>query len=425
MENKLFFIKAVHPGYTKDGKSNVGEMIEIAVPGASPDNLVSLAGLKLSYTNSSGNTSVLVEIPEDLKAFAAGETIILRLASAPDSEQANLAYTKTLAFKGGLTLSMGDAVVDTVCWTGKETCAKDFKSASPTVLVRDAATGEIGHLSNYEPSYDENNYVVENSTDEVAPSQCKGLMFSEVLSYYAETQDEQFIELYNGGSEQILLDGCALKYKNKTYELSGIVKADEYKVRYLTDFSITKNPTNSNTIEIIDVNGETVDALVYPNGQKKGASYAMIGYDEVGETLWRTTYAVTPGEPNAYQEHKTCEAGKVINETTGNCVKVTLVAEKTCAAGQYLNPLTGRCRKIETAASATCKDGYYLNEETGRCRKLAENAGTSYALEVENYEESSSFVALYAILGVVVVGIIYIIFEFRKEILRLLRKVFR
>lgn len=425
MENKIFFIKAVHPGYTKDGKSNVGEMIEICVPDASPDNLVSLAGLKLSYTNSSGNQAVLAEISEDLKAFAAGETIILRLASAPDSELANLTYTKTLAFKGGLTLSMGDEVVDEVCWTGKDGCYKEFKSASPTVLVRDMQTGEFTHVEEYVPHFDENNFVVENEPEEVMPSQCKGLEFSEIMSYYAETQDEQFVEIYNAGSEQILLNGCSLKYKNKTYPLEGIVKPEEYRVRYLTDFSITKNPTNSNVIEMVDVNGEVVEKVEYPNGQKKGASYAWVGYDEDGEEMWRTTYAVTPGEPNNYQEYKTCEAGKVINEATGNCVKVTVVTEKTCAAGQYLNPLTGRCRNIEVAKATTCKDGYYLSEETGRCRKIIENTGTTYALETENYEESSSFVALYAILGVVAVGLIYIIFEFRKEILRLFRKVFR
>jgi hypothetical protein len=111
---------------------------------------------------------------------------------------------------------------------------------------------------------------------------------------------------------------------------------------------------------------------------------------------------------------------------TGNCVKVTSVTEKVCPEGQYLNLLTGRCRKIpETPAPTECKEGYYLNEETGRCKRIKNNDGADYSVAVENYEESSSFVALYAVLGVLGAGILYIIVEFRREIAKLFRKVFR
>ena len=427
------FIKAINPGYTVDGKSNVGEMIEIGFRKEHPQDVISLASLSLSYTNSSGNESELMKFSEHLTTTS--ENIILRLASSEEAELANFNYTKTLAFQGGLTLKKDDEVLDVACWTGKEGCKKAFKSSSPTILVRNLKTGEFEHLTEYEPVYHADAVVDNNGgaggvdAGEAADTlngQCAGLVFSEILSYYAETQDEQFVELYNSGSEQILLDGCTLKYKNKYYQLSGILKAEEYYVRNASDFSLTKNPTNSNIIEIIDVNGAVVDKLEYPNGQRKGASYAFVGYDERGKEIWRVTYAVTRGEANNYQEYKTCEEGKVINETTGNCVKVaTVAAEKTCEDGYYLNPLTGRCRKIEVVAAKTCKEGYYLNEETGRCRKIIENNGTTYALSEDEYKEETSFVAVYAIIGVLAAGIIYIIYEFRREISKLMRKVFR
>ena len=433
MENFDYFIKAVHPGYTKDGKSNVGEMIELRVVGASPDNSISLAGLKISYTNSSGNEYVLVEITEDLRMKAAGEVILIRLAGASDGADANLTYTKTLAFKGGLTLYKNEEVVDNVCWTGGEGCEKAFSSSKPTVLVRNEETGEFEHVleDEYVVEYKVENLVTEASEDngglgnEVMP-QCRGVEFSEILSYYAETQSEQFVELHNNNAEQVLLDGCMLKYKNKTYPLTGILKADGYVARVATDFTLTKNPTNAGVVELIDVDGEVVDRLEYPNGQRKGTSYALIGYDAEGKELWHTTYAVTAGEPNIYQEYKTCEAGKVINEETGNCVKVTEVEEKTCGEGQYLNPLTGRCKKIETTTASTtvCKEGYYLNEETGRCRKIVENTGANYSVATENYEEASSFVAVAAVAIVAVAGLIYVAFEFRREIAKFFRKVF-
>lgn len=415
------FIRAINPGYTIDGKSNVGEMIEISRKNS--DEMVSLAGITISYTNSSGNDSILFEFPEN--SFMSGESILLRLASSPESELAAVNYTKTLAFKGGITLKKGDEILDGVCWTGKDGCSRDFKSAEPTSLVRNLETGEFEHVFNYKPIYDEKSYFEEEIAEEKKPSRCRGLIFSEVLSYYESLQSEQFIEIYNSGFEQVLMDGCKLKYKNRFYELSGILKPEEYFVYFPKEFSLTKNPTNVGVVELADFNDEILDKLEYPNGQRKGTSYAFIGYDESGDEIWRTTYAPTPGEPNNYQEFKSCEVGKVLNKETGNCVKVTSVAEKVCADGQYLNPLTGRCNKIKTVAERTCKEGYELNLETGRCRKVKENTGANYSLVPEEYEEGSTFVALYVVVGIIIAGLVYLIFEFRREIKKLFGKVFR
>ena len=410
------YIKAVNPGYKVEDKNNVGEMIEIAR--VSTEEPVELAGLAIGYTNSSGNFSVLFEFPEN--SWMRGETIVLRLASAPDSDKAAANYTKTLAMSAGIDLRKGDEVIDEVCWTGKVGCYKEFKSASPTVLVRDLKTGEFEHMAEYEPKYDVESYFVDVVKEEEGygqvASQCRGVQFSEILTYYETLKSEQFIELYNTGAEQVLLDGCQIRYKNKNHMLKGVVTAEGYYVYYPEGFNLTKNPVNSNTLELVDVDGTVVDKLVYPNGQRKGAAYAFVGYDNMGEEIWRVTYAPTPGEANNYQEFRTCEVGKVISEATGNCVKVTTVSAKVCKEGQYLNILTGRCKKYETVAEKTCKEGYYLNLETNRCRKIAENKGAEYSLQPEIYEEQSSFVALYAVLGVVGVGVVYLVYEFRHEI---------
>lgn len=419
------FIKAINPGYTVDGKSNVGEMIEIARKES--DAPILLAGTTVGYTNSSGNYSALFEFPE--YSWMTGESILLRLASSPDSELANITYTKTIAFKASLVLKRGEEVLDEVCWTSKEGCYKEFKSVNPTTLVRNLETMEFEHLNEYEPKFSADNYYIEDIKDdektEEIKGQCKGLQFSEILSYYESSKSEQFIELYNASAEQILMDGCMISYKNKNYMLKGILKPEEYFVYYPTEFSLTKNPTNGNLIELVDINGEMLDTLNYPNGQRKATAYALIGYDEKGEEVWRITYAPTPGQPNNYQEFKSCEAGKVINEATGNCVKVATVTEKICAEGQYLNILTGRCRKIETSSEKTCKEGYYLNPETNRCRKVIENTGADYGLEPEEYAEESSFVALWAVAGVIGIGAAYVIYEFRYEIVKRLKRAFK
>jgi hypothetical protein len=420
------YIKAINPGYTVDGKSNVGEMIEIGFLKDSPDEVVSLAGVSLGYTNSSGNTTELAKFSEYIKAT--GESILLKLASAEDAEQANFNYTKTLAMQGGLTLFLNDEVMDMVCWTGKEDCLKAFKSSKPTTLVRNLETGEFEHLEEYAPIYDENAIINEEPIDGMGAvePQCRGLRFSEIFSFYEDMQTEQFVEIYNDSAEQILMDGCMIKYKNRIYPLNGVLKPEGYYVRLATDFSLTKNPNNVNLLEIIDVDGSIAHRIEYPNGQRKGASYAFIGYDDKGAEIWRVTYAVTPGEPNAYQEFKSCEEGKVINEATGNCVKIAAApAEKVCAEGQYLNPLTGRCRKIETVSVKICKEGYYLNEETGRCKKIITNTGASFALDDAEYKEETSFAAIYAVIGVILVALGYIVYEFRRELVKIFRKAFQ
>ena len=419
------YIRAINPGYTIDGVANTGEMIELAR--STPGDPLSLAGLSIGYTNSSGESFVLMEFPEN--SWLVGESILLRLASSPGSELAAVNYKSTrtfrgLAFSAALDLKRDGTILDSVCWTGKNDCYPAFKSANPKILLRDSIATFI-QVDSYEPVYDENSYFVEEEEKPEILSQCKGLLISEVLSYYDESREEQFIELYNSSSEQILLDGCSLEYKNKLYPLSGIMKPDAYKAEYRTDFTITKNPTNFVAISLIDTTGESLDRLELPHGQKRATSYAWIGYQENGARLYETTFLPTPSEPNIYQEYRTCEEGKIINEETGNCVKATIIEEKTCPTGQYLNPLTNRCKKVEEEKVTTCKEGYELNPETGKCKKIKVNNGADYSLATSTFEEKSSFIALYAVLGVVVLGLIYVIYEFRQEIAKLFRKVFR
>ena len=99
------YIRAVNPGYTIDGIQNVGEMIEIGRKNS--DVPISLAGMTLSYTNSSGNTTILVDLSKYI--WLTGESLYLRLASS--SELAQVRYNKTLALKAGpLVLMQGEEI---------------------------------------------------------------------------------------------------------------------------------------------------------------------------------------------------------------------------------------------------------------------------------------------------------------------------
>ena len=446
-------IYAVNPGYTVDKVGNTGEMIVLR-------NLtgekLELSGWRLDYVTATGTTNSLFAFPEN--SVLDGEDLVLRLKSAPESELADLNYTKTLALKAGpLILYHNDQVVDEVCWDGTEDCLEAFDSGSPTTLVRNLYSADFEHVADFDGgSFVGGNYKIEeveddesdeDETDEnnsgfgggenvdtnseaddsvvsinekAEQGSCQGLSFSEILTYYNSAKSEQFIEFFNSNDSELKLDGCSIIYKKKTYALAGSVAAHAYFVYYPTTFSLTKNPTSSNVLTLVDTNGSVIDELTYSNGQKKGTSYAMVGLTGAGEEDWAISFKPTPGAENEYQQYRTCEEGKVINTETGNCVKDTsTTTTKTCGEGKYLNPLTGRCKSYATTTSTTktCAEGYELNPATNRCKKIVSNDGADYAfVEPENYATKTSFIALWALIGIAGVAVVYLIWEFRKEI---------
>lgn len=430
MQNLI--IRALNPGYTTDEGSNAGEFIELINLTGAP---ISLAGFSLTYVNTSGNAIPLIEFPEG--SVLTGENLLLRYHKAPDAAKSDLTYTTQIALGATLELRYNGELVDSVCWAGGASCYSKFDSDHPTSLVRDLETGKFSHLADYQPTYEFGRNTLiwpalppddETTTVPTGEAQCYALEFSEIYTYYETAQSEQFIELYNPSSSTVLLDGCALRYKNKTYALSGTIAADSYFAFYPNDrFSLTKNPTTSNQVDLIDANGQVVDELIYPHGQKKTTSYAKF-YDPTGAEVWYTTYARTPGASNEYQEFRTCTDGKVINPLTGNCVKATSSSEaEPCPAGKYRNPLTGRCKNIEDTSSTLkpCAEGYERNPETNRCRKITSaNDGASYALVPKTGNSSTTaFIAFGVVAAIVLAGITYICLQYRRELVRAFRKI--
>ncbi len=453
-------ISALNPGYTvtlnNDKLSDVGEFIELLNLTDAP---LVLAGYSLRYTNSSGKTNTVFTFPEG--SYMTGKHLLLRYRKAPEHEQADLNYSASLAMKAGpLELYFEEDLVDTVCWTGKTGCLKEFKNDSKTThrttLVRNLTSGEFEHLpaDDYLPEFDPRSENLVLPSDEDDPSdnlggandsdnsaklapKCRGLEFSEVLTYYDKEQSEQFIELFNPLAESINLQGCQIGYKNKLYALEGTINSGGYLTFYPhSQFSLTKNPKNPSIISLIDADGEAVDELAYPNGQKKLTSYAKI-IDSTGEESWKLTYAITPGRENIYQQYRTCEEGKVINEATGNCVKATSISKSTsstvsklledCPPGKYRNPLTGRCKNIATTTSSTlkeCAEGYERNPETNRCRKIKKaNDGAEFAVKPVAHSDGTAFIGIGIVVIIILLGVVYVALQFRHEIIRAARKI--
>ncbi len=474
-------IHLINPGYNTAVGKNEGELIELM---RLTDKEIALDGLKIVYiakpSNSgdsylAGKPTILYEFPEGSKMV--GDSVLLRYAESPEVTAANnetersvhvadLVYDTSLAMNGSLVLlapaeveafsGIKGRAINTVCWIGGEDCLPYFstsvKSRSFTSIIRDDLTGEYHHTNDpellfdpgsfglYLPPETENESSNEGSDEaqsevsSLEQSVCYGLIFSEIFSYYENDSSEQYIELYNSSAQPIALNNCALRYKNKTYSLPDeILESNNYYAFYPNSlFLLTKNPSTFNKIEIIDSSSANivVDNLEYPHGQKKSASYAMIGYDSDGMEIWQVSFRPTPGEENILQEFKSCPVGKVINELTGNCVNMSTMSSllKDCGEGKYRNPETGRCKSYNTSGSDTkeCDEGYERNPETGRCRKIKNNNGAEYPIvPTTGSVEQGSFYILWIIIGVGTLGIGYVLLQYRKEISYICKKAFK
>ncbi len=478
-------IHAVSPGYTTDAGKNSGELIELIKLTEKELDLSNVKIIYQSKTAT--RPSLIYEFPENSKFIGDAILLRYSGSPDVANGNQDLVYDVSLAMSGSISLIIAaenfsieafpenQTTLSFVCWLGGEDCLPNFsttvKSRSYTTIIRDDDTGEYHHTNEPELLYNEavsglylppeSQEIVPDptkgnsakpSTDNPAgssvdldfdlssPPVCAGLEFSEFLTYYTDDPSEQFIELYNSSAEAIDLSKCRLRYKKKLYyfapqidELyqgvskrnassSNLIAPNSYYI-YRPEITLTKNPTTELLYEIVDINGDLVDSILLPHGQKKKTSYALTGHSPDGSKTWQITYSPTPGARNTFQEFQTCPAGKVINVLTGNCVNTSTMKSSLndCGAGKYRNPETGRCKSYSSSGTddpAPCKEGYERNPETNRCRKIKNNSGADFpVVPLTNTTEQTSFIALWAIIGAAGLAGVYVIFQFRREII--------
>ena len=179
-----------------------------------------------------------------------------------------------------------------------------------------------------------------------------------------------------------------------------------------------------------------------------------------GKTI--TTYDPETGEATVT---KVCNEGYELNEETNRCNKKksettsesssssstqssssssssssSKTTEKTCPEGKFLNPETNRCKNLQTVSESTtgktittydpetgesttekiCNEGYELNPDSNRCNKIKENKGEDFALEVPELgaEEQPNFIAIGSVIAITLIGLGFVVFQFRKEIFK-------
>lgn len=106
-------------------------------------------------------------------------------------------------------------------------------------------------------------------------------------------QDNEFIELYNRGSEPVALLGWQLTDGKRSISLTNIIidSGDYLALPYATTKLLLRN--SSGTITLLNPGGRTVDAIAYPE-TKAGQSFSRIG--TAGN--WEWSEKPTAGRPN-------------------------------------------------------------------------------------------------------------------------------
>ena len=267
---------SLNAGYSDEYDSQYYDFFELEKQGEEP---LPLAPLKIYYTNSAGNRSG--EITFSQEAQLTDSRLVLGFSKSPQYE--DFSGTPYVYYFGsaGLASSAGmlelyydGAKIDELCW-GKITCANSIqkfatKSEENLSAIR---TPDGFDFIKYYPSIRPDAIYIPPAP----PSDCEQLRFSEILSFYADSPDEQFIELYNPSDASIDLNLCTFVYKKKSYSLAGTISPRGYYLH--RGLQITKNPSTATEIAIGDQSGQILTSFKYPHGQRKGTSYALFDDD--------------------------------------------------------------------------------------------------------------------------------------------------
>ena len=272
-QDATIFFRAVNAGYKDEQSAQNFDFFEIAKSATSD---IDLATYKIQYYNSSDSLAGELEFVEPTILHAG--SVVFGFNKSPQYADASSRYLYSfssagLASTAGRLRIMRDVdIIDEICW-GKNACVQPLpKFATKQEENRTAFRQPDGTFIQTEY------YPLINSAaiifPEPAPTpSCSGLKITEIYSYYEEDSSEQFIELYNSLDQEIVLDACAVRYKNKEYPLQESLQPGQYLL--MQDISLAKNPASENAIELLDASG-IVDVATYSHGQKKGASLSLL-----------------------------------------------------------------------------------------------------------------------------------------------------
>jgi hypothetical protein len=381
------------------------------------------------------------------------------LLAGSDSELAALSPDFTLKANSIVTtggiLRLMDATESTVQelrW-GDTVTGDALTLATGSVLKRRFSSGLPVSTGDVKQDF-QTDFVVNYSPEKggfipyLAPvNDCADIFISEIAANVSS--DHQFIELYNAGTDSVVLDGCLLQTNRsatKSYELVGTLTSGEYRAYMVAATELQLTKTTAGSVYLLASDGESETDVRSYESLSTETSWAWY---ETGD--WRQTFTPTPNKANIWQEFLPCEVGYERAPDTERCRKIVINEEvvSECETGKYRNPETGRCKTIEvvdvvtpcrtdqyrsvdtnrcrsvtsaTATLAPCKDNQERNTETNRCRVTASVVpAVDYSVEPTK-EATSAFTGWWVLGGIGLLGLGYAGWEWRSELRMMIRK---
>lgn len=268
---------------------------------------------------------------------------------------------------------------------------------------------------------------------------CEGITINEI----GANTTRQYIELYNPTKTTRTLEGCRLltnRSSTNFHLLHQTLPAAGHLVIYIDETPLKLTKTTSGTVYLVASDQETETDSRYYEDLSSDTSWSAFSDG------WKQTYALTPGEQNAYTQYPSCEEGQIRNLATGRCRKVTSLSSnlkpcregqyrseetnrcrtfalatsvrKPCADDQFRNPLTNRCKKIASVDELKdCGEGRERNPTTNRCRNIIRSDVPAAAFAVEPIKEvGMAFSGWWALGGVLMLALAYAGWEWRYEV---------
>lgn len=288
------------------------------------------------------------------------------------------------------------------------------------------------------------------------------LQITELLANAAGGDDgHEFIELYNPTDRVAFLINYALRIGDKTYTFPSGLKMNpgQYMAFYNNEIAFTLVNTTSNAALLSD-DGALISQSDTYDTPRDDMSWALIG--DVWQYTNQLTFAsaniasiidvedeevesavdLPPCATNQYRHPEThrcrllvalapavaaCKDGQYRSEETNRCRTIALAGGTLtpCKDGQYRSEETNHCRNLATTASTLvpCKDNQYRSEETNRCRIIAATSVPAAAFAIEPIADSGkTFVGWYVLGGVGIVALSYGAWEWRREVMLIVRR---
>ncbi|MDB5162121.1 MAG: hypothetical protein JWM52_629 [Candidatus Saccharibacteria bacterium] len=268
------------------------------------------------------------------------------------------------------------------------------------------------------------------------PSIFLPIQITEVLPNAAGSDiGSEFIELYNPNNKAIDISAYTLWYgpefeKATHFPIGSTISAQSYLSFSNTDLEFSLLNTSSRVRITNEMGTIDTETPMYMS-PKDGVAWAFIN------DIWQYTNMPTPGAANLASivdvdeeeiiTQTPCATNQYRNTETNRCrlIVANVGTVTPCKDNQYRSEETNRCRNIVSSdtAQASCKEGQERNPDTNRCRTIKSVSKADYGvLGVQSSNSSGDSALWVTIIAIVVLALVYTIWEWRYEIFKLLRR---